>query len=447
MRETGEAGQKWWFSPPFLILLPVVMSFAAWLALNYQRAATHAPAASWEKLAGFDHPEPAGLHSVALLVLWYGAITSASLIGWELASRRRLSPRLIAQTSTKPFERAYFFVILAMAALGVVYAYYKIGSTYSIVTSLANQTANDFSNALPGFAGPQTLRYATILAAPIALHLFRQKALGWPYVVIAGLLLFLNAMITSRLGLMMAVFVYLALWLRAGNVPRGRDKRRTRGPLLVAAIVVMLFGLLTVLNYSRNANYYRDLGVNHPIAMNMYQMGAYLAVPAQVSLGVADALTRGVWKNEVGLVEATDAVRPTFLQFDKTSKDEGRGEIFYGHNASFSESFITNSVFADTYASYGVWGNFYTLGLYGLAGYLFGWLMRFSGVIAGSAGVMAYSFAEVWRTQMLNNGIVIFLILLTAGSAVLALEFARRRARQPGRVRQQVVTRRVIDAV
>ncbi|GAT11180.1 uncharacterized protein RMCN_4313 [Mycolicibacterium novocastrense] len=447
MPTTGEVGRRWWFSPPFLILLPVVMSFAAWLALNYQRAAKHTPAASWEKLAGFDHPEPAGPHNVALLVLWYGAITSAALIGWKLASRQGVSQRLNAHTSTKPFERAYFFVILAMAVVGVAYAYYKIGSTYSIVASLANQTANDFSNALPGFAGPQTLRYATILAAPIAFHLFRQKLLGWPYVVITGLLLFLNAMITSRLGLMMAVFVYIALWLRAGNASAGRDKRRARRPLVVAAIVVVLFGLLTVLNYSRNANYYRDLGVDHPIAMNLYQMGAYLAVPAQVSLGVSDALTRGVWNNEVDPVEAIDAVRPTFLQFDKTSKDEGRGEVFYEHNASFSESFITNSVFADTYASHGVWGIFYTLGLYGLAGYLFGWLMRFSGVIAGSAGVMAYSFAEVWRTQMLNNGIVIFLMLLTAGSAILALEFARRRSRPLGRVCQQVVTRRVIDAV
>ena len=59
----------------------------------------------------------------------------------------------------------------------------------AIVDSLSAQTANDFSNALSGFAGPQTLRYATILAAPLGVYLWRKKVIGWPYMVVAVLLL------------------------------------------------------------------------------------------------------------------------------------------------------------------------------------------------------------------------------------------------------------------
>ena len=47
-----------------------------------------------------------------------------------------------------------------------------------------------------------------------------------------------------------------------------------------------------------------------------------------------------------------------------------------------------------------------------------------------SAGVMVYSFSEVWRTQMLNNGIVMFLLLLTGGAALLATMAERYSARK-----------------
>lgn len=86
-------------------------------------------------------------------------------------------------TSAAWFERRYFFLILAAGAVGVGYSFMKVGGPSAIVASLSEQTANDFSNALSGFAGPQTLRYATILAAPIGVYLWRKKVIGWPYMV------------------------------------------------------------------------------------------------------------------------------------------------------------------------------------------------------------------------------------------------------------------------
>ena len=73
--------------------------------------------------------------------------------------------------------------------------------------------------------------------------------------------------------------------------------------LAVALIALSGFTVLTALNYFRNANYYREAGVSNPVAMNLYQMGAYLAVPAQVSLGVSDAVMGGAWENQGGAVD------------------------------------------------------------------------------------------------------------------------------------------------
>jgi hypothetical protein len=311
-------------------------------------------------------------------------------------------------------------VLLALGAIGVGYAFWKVGGPAAIVGSLSKQTANDFSNALSGFAGVQTLRYATILTAPIGVYLWRKKVIGWPYMVVALLLLIANALIASRLALLMACAIYLAVWVRSRERLRAMNRSPMRKWITLALIVISGFAVLTALNYVRNANYYRAAGVSNPVAMNLYQTGAYLAVPAQVSLGVSDAVVRGAWEKQSGAVTALGAVEPTFLQFNKVTKDDSwKQAATYGYSVSFAGNFFTNSVFADTYSVYGAWGWLYTILAYGFAGYAFARLFGLSPVIAASAGIVAYCFLEVWRVQILTYGIVIFLLLLTVGTAIL----------------------------
>jgi hypothetical protein len=218
----------------------------------------------------------------------------------------------------------------------------------------------------------------------------------------------------------MACAVYLTAWVRSRepSLPGGS---RSRTYVTIALIALSGFAVLTALNYIRNANYYREAGVSNPVAMNFYQTGAYLAVPAQVSLGVSDAVARGTWEKQGDVVTSLEAVEPTFLQFNKVAKDDSwKQSSVYGYSVTFAGNFFTNSVFADTYSVYGTWGWFYTILAYGVAGYAFARIYSFSPVIAASAGVVAYCFLEVWRVQILTYGIVIFLLLLTAGSALLA---------------------------
>jgi hypothetical protein len=409
-----------WFSPGMLILAPVSLSFLAWSALVASQQLGQ-PAMS-EALTGFSAPANASGLGIALLLFWYTAIMMVSTVGFWLGTHRSRPAVGNGRTNTAWFERRYFFLLLAAGTVGVGYAFLKVGGIAAIVNSLSNQTANDFSNSLSGFAGLQTLRYATILAAPISVHLWRKKVIGWPYAVIGVLLLIANAMISSRLSLLMACAVYLAAWVRSRQ-PRQASGSRARRWIAVAVIALSGFAVLTALNYVRNANYYREAGVSNPVAMNLYQTGAYLAVPAQVSLGVSDAVMRGAWEKQGGAVASLGAVEPTFLQFTKVAKDDSwKQASVYGYSVTFAGNFFTNSVFADTYSVYGTWGWLYTILAYGFAGYAFARMFSFSPVIAASAGVVAYCFLEVWRVQILTYGIVVFLLLLTAGSAFLAVK-------------------------
>jgi len=420
-----------WFTPAVFILAPVGASFGAWVVLGGLYLLGFA-SGSWEKLAGFSEPANLTLRSVVLLVFWYGAVVAMSMVGWQLGTRSQPRKSTVELTASSVFERRYFFVILLAATVGVGYSLYQIGSPLSIIASLSAQTGNDLYSSLSNTASPTTLRYSTILAAPIGVYLWRRKLLAWPFMVFAVTLLIMNAMLAHRLSLLMASAVYLAMWARQ-RMSAGRGSARSPNRwIAIIAIAVVGFALLGALNYFRNANYYRDAGVSNPAAMNLYQMAAYLAVPAQVSIGVSDAVMSGAWHVPSDPVHALTAIEPTFLQFEKVSKDDSwkRASVF-GYSVKFAPNFFTVSVFADTYALYGTWGWIFTFGLYACAGYLMARIIRFGTVIAGSAGVVAYCFSEMWRIQILSYGIVIYLLLLTIGSALIAGWSARRTIGQP----------------
>ncbi len=416
----GALQSRWWITPGTFILLPVGMSFTAWTVFAVLGEFGYTSSFR-EKLTGFDVPASISVGGIGLLLFWYCAIVTTSTVGWRLGADRYMASNIAAKTSTPGFERRYFILILLTAATGVGYAVYKIASTNSIIGSLAGQTGNDFSKSLSGTAGFETLRYAVILAAPIGVHLWQKKIIGLPYMAAGVMLLMMNAIMTSRMSLLMAGVVYLMTMVRAqGN----SSKVRNGTPRWVQAVAVGLVGFcaLGFLNYFRNANYYRQAGVTNPAAMNMYQMGTYLAVPAQVSLGVAYSVAHGTYDVRGDHINSIDAIQPTFLQFTKISKDDSwKGPDFYNYSVTFGPEFFTNSVFADTYAVYGLWGWFYTFLLYGMAGYIFARILRYGPVVAGSGGLMAYCFSEVWRIQIVNYGIVIFLMLLTLGCTKLAI--------------------------
>lgn len=417
---------RWWFNPAFFALAPFLAGLVGWsIALGWRHV--HSGPASWDKLLGFAVPARATAGGVTLLLLWWAAVISVSTLGWRLGAAGAPPRTGWLSLTTPTMERRYFVLVTVVAGLGILYTVYQVGGPASIVASLASQSGNDVSNAMSQTAGGQTLRFATILAAPIGIYLWRKKVIPFVYMLIAVGLLLTSAMISSRLSLLMAGFVYLAIWARSrpASVPgAGNAVKRIA---VVVGVLVIGVGLLTAMNYFRNANYYREAGVTNPLVMNLYQMGAYLTVPAQVSLGVSTAIMDSNWQNPGDPITSSDAIKPTFLQFKKITKDNSwKDANEYHYSVNFEPNFFTNSVFADTYADFGMWGWFYTFAIYGVAGFLFARLIRYGPVIAGSAGVVAYCFSEIWRIQILSYGIVIFLMLVTVGCSVLTTALTKR---------------------
>ena len=182
------------------------------------------PAGSLLNLRGFLQPAPFTIAGVTLLAVWYGMVVVLATIGWRLGLGTTPTREFVERTTSTNFERRYFFLILAVSTIGVAYAYYRITAATSIVDALTTQTGNAFTEALPDSAGIATLRYATILAAPISVYLWRKKVLDPGFVLWAVLLLVANSMVASRLSLLMAVVVYVVLQTA---VPRKSVKART----------------------------------------------------------------------------------------------------------------------------------------------------------------------------------------------------------------------------
>lgn len=423
----------WWLAPAVIILLPVLGSFTAWVSLIGWCAAGKCPAGSLLNLRGFLEPAPFTIAGVTLLAVWYGSVVVLATIGWRLGLGTTPAREFVERTTSTNFERRYFFLVLAASTIGVAYAYYRITAATSIVDALTTQTGNAFTEALPDSAGIATLRYATILAAPISVYLWRKKVLHPGFVLWAALLLVANSMVASRLSLLMAVVVYVVLQTAVPRKSTSVDRKSLRPWHIVTAVAIM-FLMLTALNYVRNGNYYRDAGVSNPVAMNLYQSGAYLAVPAQVSIGVSDAIMRGTFDKPGSVAASVSAALPSFLvPAHEVRAKESLGADSYDFSVSFAPNFTTNSEFADIYTDFGAWGWLYTLLLFPLAGYVFGRFLTYGPVIAGSAGVIAYCFAEVWRIQLLTQGITVFLVLLT-----LVCVFVAARGQSPGKLEDMV---------
>ena len=263
-----------------------------------------------------------------------------------------------------------------------------------------------------------------------------------PEVVWSALLLAIDAVFASRLAILMAIVVFA--FLHQARCPEARVRLRT-----VVISVLVLLSALTLLNSLRNENYYAAHGVSSPLAANGYQLLTYVGSPFQVSLGVADAVAAGRYPDQYPAAHATGLWVPTFLrdpaateqsaddlairqvqgtEFSFSTDSLPRGSERYASTVDVGDTLTTNSAFADVMSDFGYWG---LLGLaltIGAVGLLLGHLSQYRSVIAAGAGIVGYGVAEMWRTYLFSQGIVVFLLVAVLGGAlVLSVLSPRRR--------------------
>lgn len=389
-------------TPSKLLLAPIICSLLVW---SFPGESLY--------LRGFGERAEVSFGGAILLLAFYAtavliAVSCAKLgnfLAAEGGSGRTRSPEV---------ESRFYLVITLSALIGVTAAYAAVGSSISILDALTTSSANVLSENLADGSSIATLRYATAMAAPVGIYLYRKGNASLISVLVNCLLLAMNSLLTSRLSLVMAIVIFLFLMAQEDSPKRVR-------PMVLILTGSIIFAALTVFNLVRNGNYYRLFGVENPVIMNVYQILTYVGAPGQVSLGVASSIFSGKFEIHVPIAAAIEAMTPTFLRSSTTDKSGITDPAIYGYSVDIAPNLNTNSAFADTYAKYGWWGLLAILLVLALASIMFGVFTRLGGVYAAGAGVIGYGFAEFWRLFLFSQGILVFLILLTVVGAVLAM--------------------------
>jgi hypothetical protein len=384
--------------PYTLLLIGGGLSFLAW-AIPW--GSTVPPG-----VRGFVNAQPWTLRGTLFLLGWYAFFFVVSLGGFRLGQRIPVFER----AERVSWESFYVYLaILSLVGTAYSYGYVYVKDPNAISEAFLHHRLNQVRYDLPYSAGLQTLRYAACLAGAIAIFELARRRFRVLHVVNL-VLLALSAAIASRISLIIAAIVVLGLaarHLQTVHVPA----RRILAVLLAGVAVLLL--ALGLLNYSRNAGFYRLHGVNDPFVMNIDETVRYLSVPFQASVAVSNNASR--WP-EVPSTVASGArvyLLPTYL----TSGVPGPVNLAserYRSLVSISPLLSTNSVLAGMYGVFGLLV-FPILGLVALvAAVIAGHASRYRSYVFLAGLVIAYCFAEWWRMYMFNQGIIQFLVLAVA---------------------------------
>jgi hypothetical protein len=389
--------------PHTLLLVGACLSLLAW-AVPWGGAI---PAS----LRGFTHTEPWTLHGTLFLLAWYAFFFVVALGGFQLG--RRIP--VLQRAERVPWESYYLFLsILGFLGTAYAYAYVLAKSPHALSAAFLHHQFNQVRYVLPYSSGPQTLRYASTLAGAVAI--FELGRLRFRVLhVVNVLLLLLAAAIASRASLIIAAIAV------AGLAARHLHNVRVRARMVVGMLLlglVTLFLALSLLSYSRDADFYRSYGVRDPLVMNLDEMVRYVGIPFQAAVAVSNHVPDWPAAPRSAAAGARVYLLPTYVS-KSVPPSVVRGQIRYEKLVAIPASQTTNSVLAMTYGIFGA-----------LAFLVLGFAVLVAGVIAGHASryrsyvflaglVVAYCLAEWWRTYVLNQGIIHFLILALAFWAVV----------------------------
>lgn len=349
------------FYPHNLVIVTVAVSAAAWATPDIE-GLRH----------GFYVRETPTLVGMAVLAAWYGSIVLMAALGFTLGRRSGNTARYrVAVPFQKPLTYRLFLVL---AIVGIVATYYRVAQSLGLggmLQSISRNTMNDLKSALyQNYSiGVFSLRYLAAICGGIGMWriLNRSRSL----VDFTAILCWIaTAAITGRLSILWGTMTAITLWLAGIERVSFRTFAKFIG---VGATALML---LWILNYSRNANYYRAHGVDSFGMAGLSEAVAYLGSPFQVSLGVA---------NHIG--QALDGTPSAELV-----------EWDHGLNAdSAFENLVQNmSYWALPYILVTVFG--YSL----LSGFCF--RMRGTWLFLGFP-IIGYAFAEIWRLDFFRQGI------------------------------------------
>jgi hypothetical protein len=384
-------------TPSGIALLAVGLSFCAWLCPDFGVLRK-----------GFDVTEHPSVLSSFILFSWYLLIFTGFITGQRLGAVFA-SPRR-KRVSLPPLDsRSVYCTFTILGAIGTVATLVRIfralpplQAALYIYLGQANRLKNTLYDDYS--AGIASLRYLVLYSASLAIYRtvkFRRVS----FLAIANVaLLGATVLISSRL-ILIATLVVSAFLITHG-------KRHIRiSPIKLCICIAVLFFILSVLNSSRNSNFYAKHNQTFGEA-GISEIVTYLGSPFNVALGAASR---------------TDVIT------------SGRPDL-YREYIDVEPLLTTNSAFVQLLETMGYAAWAYVGIVCCFMGFMFSWLSSFGRTsLLLPCGAILYASAELWRLDLFRQGIFIVWFIMGIGIPALFLLFGNRRSPRKviyGRIRR-----------
>lgn len=390
--------------PAFVFVPFVLLGLLVWLFLP-------------EQYLRLQSKEEFTLDGFLYLLVWYAIIVLAAWAGKLVPFR--LKSRLAGEQAG--FSLPFYCIVSILAFLGCASLLATLGGLSGISAAIAQQQVNQlkqelYENYNSGFL---TLRYLVSVSAAIAVYNMVSRRRKTLLIDFANLvMLIIVAFVSARILIFQTVI--FVVFLRYAT----RDGRERPRPLRNTLIFAAVFAVLTGFTYSRSGGTYKyQLGIENPVAATLVEFSRYIAMPVQVTVGVANIATTSRLEelmNFQPMYLAPSFLHPAALKQDHSG---GVGSQWYFSHIDVPGTLTTNSAFA---AAVGYLGHFVFLGLPPII-FLYSlmfFLVSRSGdlVLTLYGGVILYAFFELWRTYYFSAGSFIFFNIVFAGYIALKLQ-------------------------
>lgn len=341
---------------------------------------------------GFDQPAHFDFSTFVVLACWYLLIFISFTVGERLGRIIVLYGSVARERSLSLDSNLIYYILSFLSAVGIATTLIKIFQSLSLqqavifvglgqINSLKEALYEDYS------IGLVSLRYLVLYSASIALYRIIRRRSYSPLNILNVLMLGTTALLLGSRLILIATLLTVVFLLNFG-------KGSIRFSILkLTLFATVLFLILSVLNYSRNADYYESNRLSFGLA-GVSEIVAYLGSPFQVALGTAPVVDQLV---------------------------AGGGETYRDY-VDVEENLNTNSAFVLLHEQMGylTWG--YIAGICLLMGFVFEFLASFGRtVFLLPCGTILYGSAELWRLDLFHQGIFIVWFVMGIGLPVFLI--------------------------
>ena len=380
--------------PSGIAFFAVTLSFCAWLCPDFGVLRK-----------GFDVAEHPSVFSSFILFSWYLLIFTGFIVGQKLGAAVA-SPRRERINLPRLDSRPIYLAFTILAAIGTVATLFRIfralpplQAALYIYLGQANRLKNTLYDDYS--AGILSLRYLILYSASLAIYQtvkFRKIS----FLAIANIVLLgATVLISSRL-ILIATLVVSAFLINYGKL------HIKISPIKLGICATLLFLILSVLNSSRNSNFYAKQNQTFGEA-GISEIITYLGSPFNVALGAASR---------------TDEIT------------SGRTEL-YREYIDIEPLLTTNSAFVQLHETMGYAAWPYIGIVCCFMGFMFSWLSSFGRTsFLLPCGAILYGSAELWRIDLFRQGIFIVWLVAGIGVPAISLLLGKRHLNRSSRVQR-----------